>query len=140
MPNPWSQIKISIEYGYFASMRPVSITCYSDGDLHFQAGPGMFDIDPKVLTDSGTIRRSSIQKLHKLIQQIEEMTSLETEGFICDGPSFECTVTFKNGIIKGFGYVAEVLPQKYKQLEKDIRKTLREQYFFKKHEKSFFPL
>lgn len=122
-----------MEYGYFSNRRPVSITCFSDGDLHFEASPGRFGPKDELLVDSATIRKSTIAKLDKLVKEIMDMTSLEMEGFICDGPSFECTVTFENGIIRGFGYVAEILPRKYEQLEENIRKILRENYFLKKH-------
>lgn len=136
--SSWTQIKISIEYGYFGGMPPVTITCYNDGDLRFKAIPGIYG-PLETIDDFATIMKSSIEKLDKLVQQIEEMTSLEIEGFMCDGPSFECTVNFENGVTKGFSYVAQVLSPQHKQLEKDIRKILREQHFLRKHRESFFP-
>lgn len=136
--SSWTQIKIGIEYGYFGGMPPVIITCYNDGDLRFKAIPGMYG-PLKTIDDFATIMKSSIKKLDKLVQQIEEMTFLEIQGFMCDGPSFECVVSFENGTNKGFHYVSQVLSSKHEKLEKDIRRILREQHFLRKHRSSFLP-
>ncbi len=136
MPHTWSHITIKIDYGYFASFGSVTITCYNDGHLWFEGEPQRLRIEERRITDKEHfISKASLKKIDGIAKAIFDITELKP-NMLMDGPSFDCTVHFNSGIIKGFGYVSAGLhPEHGGNLEKSIRKILREPFFLKKYEK-----
>ena len=134
MAQPWSHITIKIDYGYFATFGSVHITCYNYGELDFEGIPRFRGVNEVISDRDHFITKASRKKIDTYVEAILAIDELELNEMM-DGPSFDCTVHFKNGIIKGFGYVSAMLSPEFQKLEKDIRKTLRENHFLKKYSK-----
>lgn len=133
----WDSIKIRMDYGYFASYPDASITCYSDGMLEFKTESGIpFLSDKRVEDRNHEIRKKSLEKLDQAVQKLNALEKLEMEGYMCDGPSFECMIYLSNGMIRGFHYCSVMLSEEIQELEGQLRKLLREDFFLRKHKSS----
>lgn len=78
------------------------------------------------------ITEKSLVKLDKLVDAIQGIKKLEGDQ-IMDGPSFACYVQLWDGTVTGFHYCSMLLANEFAQLEKSLRKVLREDFFLKKH-------
>ena len=134
----WDSIILQTDYGYFGDIPPVSITCYSDGELIFEVkkGNSIMPIEKTVCDFEHSLSKKSLSKLDDLINEISRIECLEGMQII-DGPSFDCYIHLSNGTMTGFHYVSMILSEKFAELEATLRQLLREEFFLKKHKKDF---
>jgi len=130
----WDCVKIKINYGYFASYPDASITCYSDGMLEFKTESNRpFLSVARVEDRSHEISKKSLAKLDEVVQKLNALEKLEMQGDMCDGPGFECLIYLANGMIRGFHYCSAMPSEEIQELEDQLRKLLREEFFLRKH-------
>lgn len=136
----WSKVAIERDYGYFGDFPPVKITCHSDGHLVFKVDGDHFQFPPPGIVDKEHhISKKSLQALDQIVARINDIQELAVVGQMMDGPSFACQIHLNNGRITGFHYCSQELAEKFDQLEKDLRKILREEFFLKKLRKPLGP-
>jgi hypothetical protein len=133
----WNLIEIAINYGYFSDFPSARITCYSDGMLVFKTeGAAAFFHEISSLNDrEHSITRKSLVKLDHIIEKLSSMEKLDLVGEMCDGPSFECLMYLSTGVVRGFHYCSAMPVDEIQELEDELRKVLREEFFLRKHKK-----
>jgi hypothetical protein len=130
----WDRIKIRMDYGYFGNFSSSMITCYADGMLVFKTENEFPFIDRERVEDrQHNISKKSLAKLDEVAQKLSALENLELVGDMCDGPSFECLIYLSNGTIRGFHYCSEMLTEPMQEMEDQLRKILREDFFLRKH-------
>lgn len=132
MERFWTTISIEINYGYFGDFeKPLKIEAFNDGYLY---APDFHQDHDVEIVDDASLSEKDLQKLDGIVNQLLNVDNVETT-MILDGPSFECLVHLKGGLVRGLIYYSSPIDPLIDQLEVDLRAVLQEPFFQKKYRK-----